>query len=65
MIYFVIYVDKLEVCLEDRGCVGLNLCNIFVISPYAYDTILMIKSPYALNKQLKISNRLMKINKTI
>jgi hypothetical protein len=53
--FFDIYIDKLEDCLEDAGCVGLTLASIVIILLiYVDDIVLMEKSPYDLGKQLVI-----------
>jgi hypothetical protein len=50
---FGIYIDKLEDCLEDAGCVGPTLASIVIILLlYVDDIVLMEKSPYDLGKQL-------------
>jgi hypothetical protein len=56
-ILFDIYIDKLEGWLEEARCVGMYLA-IIVIIPLLYvdDIVLMVRSPYDLNKQLKILN---------
>jgi hypothetical protein len=52
---FDIYIDKLEYCLEDAGCVGPTLTSIVIILLlYVDDIVLMEKSPYDLGKQLII-----------
>jgi hypothetical protein len=52
---FGIYINKLEGCLEEAGCVSPTLTSIVIILLlYAYDIVLMVRSLYDLNKQLKI-----------
>jgi hypothetical protein len=52
---FGIYIDKLEYCLEDAGCVGPTLASIVIILLlYVDDIVLMVKSPYDLGKKLII-----------
>jgi hypothetical protein len=52
---FGIYIDKLEDCLEEAGCVGPILTGIVLnILVCANDIFLMEKCPYDLNKQLRI-----------
>jgi hypothetical protein len=52
---FDIYIDKLEYCLKDAGCVGPTLASIVIILLiYANDIVLMVKSPYDPGKQLII-----------
>jgi len=52
---FDIYIDKLQVFLEDVGCVGPNLISIVIILIlYVDDIVIMVKSPYDLGKQLII-----------
>jgi hypothetical protein len=52
---FNIYIDKLEDCLEDAGCVGPTLVSIVIILLlYANDIVLMEKIPYDLGKKLII-----------
>ena len=53
--FFGIYIDKLEGCFEEAGCVALTLANIVIILLiYIDDIILMVRSPYDLDKQLRI-----------
>jgi hypothetical protein len=53
--FFGIYINKLEGCFEEAGCVALTLANIVIILLiYIDDIILMVRSPYDLDKQLKI-----------
>jgi hypothetical protein len=50
-ILFGIYIKKLEVCLEEVGCINPNLIGIVIILLlYINDVILMVRSPYDLNK---------------
>jgi hypothetical protein len=49
---FGIYINKLEDCLEDAGCVGLTLTSIVIILIYVDDIFIMEKSTYDLCKQL-------------
>jgi hypothetical protein len=52
---FDIYINTLEDCLEDAGCVGPTLTSIVIILLlYVDDIVLMAKSPYDLGKQLII-----------
>jgi hypothetical protein len=52
---FGIYIDKLEGCLEEVGCVSTSLVGIVIILLlYADNIVLMARSPYDLDKQLKI-----------
>jgi hypothetical protein len=52
---FGIYIDKLEGCLEEASCVRPTLAGIVIILLlYVDDIVLMVRSPYDLNKQLKI-----------
>jgi hypothetical protein len=52
---FGIYIDKLEGCLEEVGCVSPTLAGIVIILLlYVDDIVLMVRSPYDLDKQLKI-----------
>jgi hypothetical protein len=52
---FVIYIDKLEDCLEEAGCVSLPLVSIVIILLlYADDIVIIERSPYDLVKQLRI-----------
>ena len=54
-ILFGIYIDKLESCLEEAGCVGMILAGIVIILLlYAYDIILLARCPSDLDKQLRI-----------
>lgn len=62
-IFIGIYVDKLEDYVEETSCVGLNLSSIFIISGYANDIVLMMKSYCDVNKQLKIVIGLWKLIK--
>jgi hypothetical protein len=53
---FGIYINKLEGCLEEAGCVNTSLVGIVIILLlYVDDIVLMVRSPYDLNKQLKFS----------
>jgi len=52
---FGINIDKLEGCLEEAGCVDPTLTHIVIIFLlYVDDIVLMARSPYDLDKQLKI-----------
>jgi hypothetical protein len=52
---FGIYIDKLEDCLEKPGCVGPTLTSIVInLLLYANDIVLMARSPYDLENQLRI-----------
>jgi hypothetical protein len=52
---FVIYIDKLEDCLEKAGCVEPTLTSILInILLYADDIALMARSPHDLENQLRI-----------
>jgi hypothetical protein len=52
---FGIYIDKLEECLEKEGCVGPTLTIIVInLLLYADDIVLMVRSPHALENQLRI-----------
>jgi hypothetical protein len=52
---FDIYIDKLEDCLDDAGCVDPTLAGIIIILLlYVDHIVLMAKSPYDLGKQLII-----------
>jgi hypothetical protein len=52
---FGIYIDKLEYCLEKAGCVGPTLTGIVInFLVYVDDIILMARSPYDLENQLRI-----------
>ena len=52
---FGIYIDKLEDCLEEEGCVRPTLTGIVInILLYANDIILMTRSPHDLGMQLII-----------
>jgi hypothetical protein len=51
---FGIYIDKLEVFLEEAGCVGMTLASIVIILLYIDDIVLMVRSPFDLDKKLKI-----------
>jgi hypothetical protein len=52
---FGIYIDKLEDCLEEAGCVGPTLTSIVIILLlYVDDIVLMVRSPHDLDKQLRI-----------
>jgi hypothetical protein len=52
---FGIYIDKLEDCLEEAGCVGPTLASIVIILLlYVDDIVLMERNPYDLGKQLRI-----------
>ena len=50
---FGIYIDKLEVCLEEAGCAGTFLAGIVIILLlYANDIVLLARSPYDIDKKL-------------
>lgn len=50
-----IYIDKLEKCLEDVGCVGPMLIGIVIaLLLYVVDIVLLVKSLEALENQLGI-----------
>jgi hypothetical protein len=52
---FGINIDKLEHCLEQSGCVGPTLIGIVIILVlYANNIVLMARSSYVLDKQLRI-----------
>jgi hypothetical protein len=52
---FGIYIDKLEYCLEEAGCVGPTLTGIVInLLLYVYDIVLMARSPRDLENQLRI-----------
>jgi hypothetical protein len=52
---FGIYIDKLEDCLEEAGCVGPTLTSIVInLLLYADDIVLMARSPHNLENQLRI-----------
>jgi hypothetical protein len=52
---FGIYIDKLEECLEEAGCVNPNLvCIVITLLLYVDDIVLMVRSPYNLDKKLRI-----------
>ena len=52
---FTIYIDKLEMCLEEAGCTGTILAGIVIILLlYADDIVLMARHPSDLDKQLRI-----------
>jgi hypothetical protein len=52
---FNIYIDKLEGCLKEAGCVDPTLIGIVIILLLCIDDIvLMVRNPYDLYKQLKI-----------
>jgi hypothetical protein len=53
---FGIYIDKLEDCLEEAGCVGPTLTGIVINLLLYADIILMEMSPHDLGKQLRILN---------
>ena len=53
--HFGIYIDKLEGCLEDAGCVGTTLARIVIILLlYADDIVLLPRCPSDLDKQLRL-----------
>jgi hypothetical protein len=52
---FGIYINKLEGCLEEAGCVGTSIARIVIILLlYVDDIVLMARSPYDLDKKLKV-----------
>jgi hypothetical protein len=52
---FGIYIDKLEDCLEKKGCVIPTLTRIVInILLYVDDIVLMVRSPHDLENQLRI-----------
>ena len=52
---FGIYVDKLERCLEEAGCVGMILAGIIIILLlYVHDIVLVVRHPSDLVKILRI-----------
>jgi hypothetical protein len=52
---FGIYIDKLEDCLENIGCVGPTLTDILInLLLYVDDIVLMERSPLDLENQLRI-----------
>jgi acetyltransferase-like isoleucine patch superfamily enzyme len=52
---FGIYIDKLEDCLEEAGCVNPTLTGIVInILLYPDDIVLMVRSPHDLENQLRI-----------
>jgi hypothetical protein len=49
---FGIYIDKLEYCLKDAGCVIPTLTSIvIIILLYSHDIFLVVKSPSDLSKK--------------
>jgi hypothetical protein len=51
--HFGIYINKLEGCLEEVGCVNITLdSTIIIILPCDYDIVLMTRIPFDLDKQL-------------
>ena len=54
---FSIYIDKLEKCLEEAGCIGTILVGIAIILLlYTDDIVLMERRPSDLDKKLRILN---------
>ena len=52
---FGIYIEKLEDCLEEPGCVIPTLIFIFInLLLYPDDIVLMVRSPHDIGKQLRI-----------
>ena len=52
---FGIYIDKLECCLEEVGCVGTILAGIIIILLfYADDIVLLERCPSDLNNRLRL-----------
>ena len=52
---FDIYIDKLEACLEEVGCVGTFLGGIVIILLlYDDDIVLLARCPSDLDKQLRL-----------
>jgi hypothetical protein len=51
---FGIYIDKLEDCLEEVGCVDPNLTSkVIILLRYNDDIFLMMRSLYDLDKKLR------------
>jgi hypothetical protein len=56
---FGIYINKLDGCSEEEGCIIPTLSGIVIILLiYTYDNVLMERNTYDINKQLKILNNL-------
>ena len=52
---FVIYIDKLERCLEEAGCASTILVSIVIILLlYAGDIVLLARCPSDLDKKLRL-----------
>ena len=52
--FFGIYIDKLEPCLEEEGCVGTTSTRIVnILLLYAEDTIIFVRFPSNIEKQLR------------
>jgi hypothetical protein len=52
---FVIYIDKLEACLEELGCVNTTLDGIVVVLLlYIGDIVLLVRFPFDLDKRQTI-----------
>ena len=53
---FDIYIDKLEGCLEEAGCIGTTLAGIVIIFILHTDDIyLMSRCPFGFDKKLQFS----------
>ena len=52
---FVLYIDKLEGCLEEAGCAGTILAGtVIILLLYADDIVLLARCPSDLDKQLRL-----------
>jgi hypothetical protein len=51
---FGIYIGKLDVSLKKIGCVNPTLASIVILHFYVGDIVFMVRTPYDLEKQLKI-----------
>lgn len=50
---FGIYIDKIDDCLEEAGCTGMNLASIVILLILYVDSIvLMARYPFDIDKQL-------------